>query len=113
MGTTDGNQIHQLMTDTMVMPLLAVSFFFIAALYASVGFGGGSSYLAILALFLTDFLLIKSAALLCNLVVVAGSTYLFVKSGLFNARKFLPLAVCSVPAAFLGAVIHVTQKTFF
>jgi hypothetical protein len=93
--------------------LIATGFFLIATLYSSVGFGGGSSYLALLALCIPDFLQIKTAALLCNLVVVAGGSYLFYKEGLFDRKKFLPLAFCSVPAAFLGAMVHLTQKSFF
>lgn len=93
--------------------LMVFGFFIIATLYSSVGFGGGSSYLALLALFLPNFLEIKSTALLCNLVVVMGSTLLFSKEGYFNAKKFLPLAVCSVPFAFLGATLHLTQTFFF
>lgn len=95
------------------MVWLVCSFFLIAALYSSVGFGGGSSYLALLALFLPNFLEIKSTALLCNLVVVSGGSYLFYKEGLFDFRKFLPLALCSVPAAFFGATFHLTESTFF
>lgn len=99
--------------ETPVLLLLALSFFFIATLYSSVGFGGGSSYLAILALFIPDFLEIKTIALLCNLVVVAGGSYLFSKKGFFDKRKFLPLAVCSIPAAFLGATVPLQQHVFF
>lgn len=101
------------MNEHMLIPLLTAGFFLIAAVYSSVGFGGGSSYLALLALFLPDFLMIKTAALFCNLVVVAASSWLFVKGGLFDAKKFLPLALCSVPAAFLGATLHLTQHAFF
>ena len=56
-------------------------FFFIAGLYASVGFGGGSSYLAVLALFGVNFLVMRSGALLCNIVVVTTGTYVFYKNG--------------------------------
>lgn len=93
--------------------LLASLFFIIATLYSSAGFGGGSSYLALLALFVTDFMAIKTAALLCNLVVVSSGSFLFVKNGLFDRKRFIPLAVCSVPAAFLGAMVQLPQKSFF
>ncbi len=92
---------------------IGLAFFAIAALYSSVGFGGGSSYLALLALVLPNFLEVKTTALLCNLVVVSGSTYLYLKQGLVDWKQFLPLALCSVPAAFLGATIPLTQHTFF
>ncbi len=100
------------MADNPNLPLLSMGFFLIATLYSSVGFGGGSSYLALLALCIPDFLQIKTAALLCNLVVVSTGSYFFVKEGLFDRQKFIPLALCSVPAAFLGATLHLTQKSF-
>lgn len=92
---------------------LALSFFVVAVVYSSVGFGGGSSYLALLALFLPDFLEIKSMALLCNLAVVLGSTYLFYKEGQFNFRLFLPLVAASIPMAFGGATLHFPEHIFF
>ncbi|MGV3539020.1 MAG: sulfite exporter TauE/SafE family protein, partial [Rufibacter sp.] len=55
----------------------------------------------------------KQIALVCNLVVGTGSTYLFTKEGFFEPKKFLPLAICSVPAAFFGATIALSQKSFF
>lgn len=93
--------------------LIAVGFFFIAAIYSSVGFGGGSSYLALLALTITDINLIKTTGLLCNLIVVSTGTYLYIRQGYFNWKKFLPITLCSVPAAFLGARVHLTPKSFF
>lgn len=101
------------MNENPNLLLLSMGFFLIAALYSSVGFGGGSSYLALLALCIPDFLQIKTAALLCNLIVVSTGSYLYWKEGLFDKKKFFPLAICSVPAAFLGATIHLTQKSFF
>lgn len=101
------------MNENPNLLLLSGGFFLIAALYSSVGFGGGSSYLALLALCIPDFLQIKTAALLCNLVVVSTGSYLYWKEGLFDKKRFFPLALCSVPAAFLGATIHLTQKSFF
>ena len=92
---------------------LVISFFLVATLYSSVGFGGGSSYLALLALFLPNFQEIKSLALLCNLVVVSGGTYLFYKEGLWELKRFLPLVALSTPAAFWGATIKVTPSFFF
>ncbi|MFC6998870.1 sulfite exporter TauE/SafE family protein [Rufibacter roseus] len=95
------------------MLLLAFSFFAIALVYSSVGFGGGSSYLALLALFLPNFLEIKSTALFCNLAVVSGSTFLFIKDGQFDTKKFLPMVACSIPAAFLGATVVLSKSIFF
>lgn len=93
--------------------LLAMVFFCIAFLYSSVGFGGGSSYLAVLAIFLTSFFSIRSTALICNLVVVSGSCILFYKAGHFNLRKFLPFVITSIPMAFLGAFFRLKEQLFF
>jgi uncharacterized membrane protein YfcA len=101
------------MPEWNIILLLSAGFFIIATLYSSVGFGGGSSYLALLALFVTNFHAIKTAALLCNLVVVINSSYLFIKSGYFDRKKFLPIVCFSVPAAFLGAMLKLTQQVFF
>ncbi|WP_430966838.1 sulfite exporter TauE/SafE family protein [Spongiimicrobium sp. 2-473A-2-J] len=88
-------------------------FFIIATLYASVGFGGGSSYLAILALVFTGFFAIRSTALLCNLVVVSGSCYLYFRRGHLYFRKFLPFIVTSIPLAFIGASFKLKENVFF
>lgn len=94
---------------------LLAAFFLIALIYASVGFGGGSSYLAILALqvFALSFPLIRTTALLCNIVVVAGSTYLFLKEKKITWADIFPYAVGSVPFAYIGAFWPVRTQTSF
>ena len=93
--------------------VLCVVFFVIALIYASVGFGGGSSYLAILALFTISFFTMRSLALVCNIVVVSGSTFWFIKMGHFKIREFFPFVVTSVPLAFVGASFKLTEQIFF
>ncbi|HEU5292308.1 MAG TPA: sulfite exporter TauE/SafE family protein [Cyclobacteriaceae bacterium] len=93
--------------------ILLISFFIIALIYSSVGFGGGSSYLAILALLAVDFLLMRSTALLCNIVVVVGGVYIFYKEGKLDIKKTWPLVVSSVPLAYLGGLWPIRQETFF
>ena len=88
-------------------------FFGIALLYASVGFGGGSSYLAILTLYDFDFLSIRSTALLCNIAVVSGSIILYTRSHLVKWKLLLPLVVVSVPMAFLGGLTPIREVVFF
>lgn len=92
---------------------LLVFFFAVAALYASAGFGGGSSYLALLALYGLSMATMRPTALLCNIVVVIGGTYIFYKSGYLNWRKILPLSLASIPMAFLGGYMKLNEKTFF
>ncbi|WP_343486305.1 sulfite exporter TauE/SafE family protein [Allomuricauda sp. d1] len=93
--------------------ILTGAFFIIALLYSSVGFGGGSSYLAILTLALTSFFLIRSSALLCNLVVVSSSCFLYYRKGHLPFKKFLPFIITSVPLAFLGATFRLQESVFF
>ncbi|HSC36221.1 MAG TPA: sulfite exporter TauE/SafE family protein, partial [Chitinophagaceae bacterium] len=90
-------------------------FFFalIAFVYASVGFGGGSSYLSVLALYALPFQEIKLTALLCNIIVVTGGTIVFVRNKQVDWKKILPVAIVSVPLAFLGARMKIKQDTFF
>ncbi|MGB7393991.1 MAG: sulfite exporter TauE/SafE family protein [Pricia sp.] len=93
--------------------LLCFGFFVVATLYSSVGLGGGSSYLALLALFFGGFFAIRSIALLCNLIVVSGSTYLYFKNGHAKIKDFLPFVVTSIPLAFLGATFRLEEYVFF
>jgi uncharacterized membrane protein YfcA len=93
--------------------LLMLGFLVIATLYSSVGFGGGSSYLALLALVFVSFFTIRSMALLCNLVVVSASSYLYWKNGHLDFKKFLPFIVTSIPLAFIGARFRLSENVFF
>jgi len=93
--------------------LLMGGFLVIATLYSSVGFGGGSSYLALLALVFVSFFAVRSTALICNLVVVSGSSYLYWKNGHLDFKKFLPFIITSIPMAFLGARFRLSENVFF
>jgi uncharacterized membrane protein YfcA len=88
-------------------------FLIIAFVYASVGFGGGSSYLAILAVYALPFKEIRLVALLCNIIVVTGGTIIFIKNKQTDWKKIIPVAIVSVPLAFLGARMKISQDTFF
>lgn len=97
-----------------MQPIEIIFFFFIIALvYASVGFGGGSSYIALLAVYALPFKEIKLIALLCNIIVVAGSAIVFIKHQQIDWKKTLPLTAISVPLAYLGATIKISEKNFF
>lgn len=92
---------------------LVISFFLIALIYSSVGFGGGSSYLALLAIAGVSFEIIRPAALLCNIVVVTGGTFIFYKEGLVDFKKSWPFLAASIPLAFVGGYWPVKEHTFF
>lgn len=91
-----------------------IAFFFlvIAFIYASVGFGGGSSYLAVLAMYALPFHEIRLTALICNIIVVTGGTTVFIKEKQVNWKKIIPLVLVSVPTAYLGARLKISQDTF-
>ncbi|CAN5465468.1 sulfite exporter TauE/SafE family protein [soil metagenome] len=94
---------------------LAAAFFLIALIYSSVGFGGGSSYLALLALpvFALAFPVIRSAALFCNIIVVAGGIFIFYKEGKLSMKEVWPYLVGSVPLAYIGGLWPIKEHTFF
>ena len=81
--------------------------------YASVGFGGGSSYLAVLTFYAFPFQEMKLTALVCNIIVVTGGTVLFIRNKQVDWKKVIPLVVVSVPMAFLGARLKLKEDTFF
>ena len=97
----------------MTTEALPFIFFFIALFYSSVGFGGGSSYLAILSLFLTDFYEIRSIALVLNICVVTIGTLAYIRYRVFNFKLFWPFLVSSIPMAYLGAQLKLSQQIFF
>jgi len=92
---------------------LLLFFLIIAFVYASVGFGGGSSYLAILALYALPFKELRLIALICNIIVVSGGVYIYLKNDQVNWKKIVPFVLLSIPMAYLGAIVRVSQDTFF
>ena len=92
---------------------LILFFFAIAFVYASVGFGGGSSYLAVLALYALPFKEMRLIALICNIIVVTGGAIVFIKNKQFEGKKILPLVFVSVPLAFIGARMKLGEDVFF
>jgi len=83
-----------------------------AFLYASVGHGGASGYLAVMALFAIAPPLMKQTALLLNLGVSLMSFIAFYRQGYFKWNLFWPFALGSIPAAILGARIPLTDSTY-
>jgi uncharacterized membrane protein YfcA len=92
--------------------MLALLFGLVALIYASVGFGGGSSYTAILTLTGIEPRLIPVISLCCNIVVVTGGTIRFWRAGLIDWRAVLPLLAVSAPLAFLGGLTPLKEATF-
>jgi len=95
------------------MPLYLIGLFFIvAALYAAVGFGGGSTYNALLVLNGTDYRILPAIALACNIVVVSGGVWRFSRERLLDVKALLPFLLASVPAAWIGGQLPVSETVF-
>lgn len=91
---------------------LIAAFFAAALLYASAGFGGGSTYAALLALSGLDYRLLPLLALACNIVVVTGGAIRFARAGVMPWRGALLLTALAAPAAFLGGLTPIAREDF-
>ena len=94
------------------MVYLIPAFLITAFLYASVGFGGGSTYNALLILYDVDYLLVPKIALTCNLIVVVGGTIRYQLNNLIPWKKTLPIILVSAPFAWLGGKIPLNKELF-
>ncbi len=97
------------------MPHWEIIFFFliISFVYSSVGFGGGSSYLAVLTLYSFPFQEMKLTALVCNIIVVTGGTFLYIRHKQVDWKKVIPIVAVSIPMAFFGARLKLSENNFF
>ena len=91
---------------------LPTAFFFIALFYSMVGFGGGSSYLAVLALAGLPYRSIPTVSLFCNLIVTIGGCWNFYRGGHFEAKAVLPFVIFSIPMAYLGGRMTIGKEVF-
>jgi len=96
----------------MHLLVLAGLFFLTAVAYSSVGFGGGSSYNALLILTGVDYRLIPAIALSCNVLVVIGGVVHHMRAGHLTFTALLPYMVLSVPMAWLGGRLPVSEQIF-
>ncbi len=93
--------------------ILIIAFFIIATVYSMVGFGGGSSYVALLALFALPYKAIPQIALICNIIVVTVGVIHFYRQGHLKLSLLLPFALTSIPMAYLGGLIPVKKEYFY
>ena len=94
------------------MIILSILFLITAILYSSVGFGGGSTYLALMLIWEIPFYIIPILALCCNIIVVSGNSINYVRSGNLNLNLLVPYLVGSIPFAFFGASISISRELF-
>ena len=94
------------------MVLLAILFLFTAILYSSVGFGGGSTYLALLLIWEIPYFIFPVIALSCNIIVVSGNCFNYIRAGNLNLKLLIPYLVSSVPLAYIGGSLPIEKKLF-
>jgi len=94
------------------MLLLSILFFATATLYSSVGFGGGSTYLALLLIWGVPYHIFPAIALLCNIFVVSGNCYNYIRAGNLNLKLLIPYLIGSVPLAFIGGSLQIDKNLF-
>lgn len=92
--------------------VLAACIFCVALLYSSVGHGGASGYIAIMAIFSFSPAILKPAALMLNILVSAIATVCFVHAGHFSWKRFWPFAVTSIPCSYLGGYISLPPHLY-
>ena len=94
------------------MIILSILFFVTAILYASVGFGGGSTYLALMLIWDIPYYIFPVIALICNIFVVSGNSFNYIKAGNLNLKLLLPYLIGSIPLAFIGGSLQIDKNLF-
>ena len=94
------------------MIILSILFFITAILYSSVGFGGGSTYLALLLIWEIPYYIVPIIALLCNIIVVSGNSYNYIRAKNYNFKLLAPFLIGSIPLAFYGGTLLIQKEVF-
>ena len=81
-------------------------------MYSSVGFGGGSTYLALLLILEIPYYIFPAIALSCNIVVVSGNCFNYVRAGNFNLKLLAPYLIGSIPLSFIGGSLPIEKELF-
>ena len=92
--------------------LIILAIFLVAVMYSSVGHGGASGYLAVMAFLAVAPGVTRPTALVLNLFVASVGTFQFWRAGYFSWRLFWPFAIASVPMAFVGGMIHLPTDVY-
>ena len=94
------------------MIILTILFFITAILYSSIGFGGGSTYLALMLIWDIPYYIFPILALVCNVIVVSGNSINFIRSKNINIKLLWPYLIGSIPFAFIGGSISLNKELF-
>jgi uncharacterized membrane protein YfcA len=92
--------------------IFLIALFVVAYLYSSVGHGGASGYLALMALFGIEMVFMKPSALILNLFVSAVAFYAYFRGGYFKPRILIPFVITSIPLAFIGASLEIPPELY-
>jgi len=92
--------------------ILSILFFVTAVLYSSVGFGGGSTYLALLLIWGVPYFIFPLIALSCNIIVVSGNCFNYIRAGNLNLKLLIPYLIGSIPLAFIGGSLPIEKRLF-
>jgi uncharacterized protein len=98
--------------DLLQHPLFLIALPIIAFLYASVGHGGASGYIALMGIFAFPVTFSKPTALLLNILVSLIAFYHYYKGGYFRWKLFYPFAISSIPFAFIGGYIKIESALY-
>ena len=94
------------------MIILSIFFFITAILYSSVGFGGGSTYLALLLIWDIPYYIIPVIALICNIIVVSSNSFNYIRAGNYNLKLLIPFLIGSIPLSFIGGTLIIKKEIF-
>ena len=94
------------------MIILSILFLITAILYSIVGFGGGSTYLALLLIWDIPYYIFPVIALICNIIVVSGNSFNYIRANHHNFKLLLPFLIGSVPFAFIGGALVIKKEIF-
>ncbi len=94
------------------MILLAILFLVTAIMYSSVGFGGGSTYLALLLIWNIPYFIFPVIALFCNITVVSGNCFNYIKAGNLNIKLLIPYLLGSIPLSYIGGSLYIEKEIF-
>ena len=94
------------------MIILSILFFVTAVLYSSVGFGGGSTYLALVLIWGVPYFIFPLIALSCNIIVVSGNCFNYIRAGNLNLKLLIPYLIGSIPLAFIGGSLPIEKRLF-
>src|SRR4028118_549493 len=92
--------------------LIVLALFIVAILYSSVGHGGASGYLAVMALLAVAPSVTRPTALVLNLFVASIAFIQFYRAKHFDSKVFLPFAAASIPMAFVGGMIQIPTTVY-